>query len=49
LLTKDKEILRHHVEEPAKLNYKQKKEYDNKQGGRKEGKYPSQLDIRNNK
>jgi hypothetical protein len=26
-----------------------KKMYDNKQGGRKEGKYPSQLDIRNNK
>jgi hypothetical protein len=23
--------------------------HDNKQGGRKEGKYPAQLDIRNNK
>jgi hypothetical protein len=48
LLTKDKEILRHHVEEPAKLYYRQKKMHDNKQG-RKEAKYPFQLHIRNNK
>jgi hypothetical protein len=30
-LTKDKKILRHHVEEPAKLYYRQKKMHDNKQ------------------